>query len=234
MRVLGIETSTYAGSVSLVEDFKVINQIENDGTEYHSEWLLPAIEKIVNDAGYGKENIGECIDAVAVSIGPGFFTALRVGIAVAKGISLSLGVPIVGVSSMDVVAQGVCTYTDRVCAVMDAKRGEIFAAFYKFKNCINIENSDIILASPEKIVSGIREKTVFVGNCFDLIDKAVREGERSFIDFAPEETSIARASNCALIGLRKLNAGVGDDVATLAPFYARKTDAEIMKQGVKQ
>jgi tRNA threonylcarbamoyladenosine biosynthesis protein TsaB len=127
VRVLGIETSTSQASVALLEGGQVVLERASARPKQSAERLLPLISELLSEAGWLRESI----ERIGVSVGPGSFTGLRVGIACAQGLSLGLGVPLVGVSSLRAMARAVPADLPGVrCAVLDARRAEVFAAAY--------------------------------------------------------------------------------------------------------
>jgi tRNA threonylcarbamoyladenosine biosynthesis protein TsaB len=127
VRILGIETSTTQASVALLEGGKVVLERSSARPKQSAERLLPLIAELLGEAGWERSSL----DRLAVSVGPGSFTGLRVGIACAQGLSLGLGVPLVGVGSLRAMARAVPDDLPGVrCAVLDARRGEVFVAAY--------------------------------------------------------------------------------------------------------
>ncbi|HEY3499167.1 MAG TPA: tRNA (adenosine(37)-N6)-threonylcarbamoyltransferase complex dimerization subunit type 1 TsaB [Polyangiaceae bacterium] len=125
--MLGIETSTRRGSVALWEDGRVIGAREHAVPNAHAEQLLPLLESVLAEAGWSRSSL----DRLAVGIGPGSFTGLRVGIALVQGIALGLDRPLVGCGSLATMARGVPAEDARLrVPVLDARRGELFAAVY--------------------------------------------------------------------------------------------------------
>jgi tRNA threonylcarbamoyladenosine biosynthesis protein TsaB len=127
VRVLGIETSTTLASVALVENGQVVIERAHPRPKQSAERLLPLIAELLSETGWRRGSIAR----LGVSVGPGSFTGLRVGIACAEGLALGLGVPLVGVTSLRTMARAVPEAVPGVrCAVLDARRGEIFVAAY--------------------------------------------------------------------------------------------------------
>lgn len=127
MRVLGIETSTTQASVALLEGGNVVLERSSARPKQSAERLLPLIAELLNEVGWQRSSL----DRIGVSVGPGSFTGLRVGIACAQGLSLGLGLPLVGVGSLRAMARAVPESVPGVrCAVLDARRAEVFAAAY--------------------------------------------------------------------------------------------------------
>lgn len=127
LRVLAIETSTTLASVALVEGGQIVLERAHVRPKQSAERLLPLIAELLSEAGWERGSLTR----LGVSVGPGSFTGLRVGIACAQGLSLGLGIPLVGVSSLSALARAVPDAVPGVrCAVLDARRAEVFAAAY--------------------------------------------------------------------------------------------------------
>jgi tRNA threonylcarbamoyladenosine biosynthesis protein TsaB len=226
MRLLGIETSTHSGSVAIVEDERILGeQFLNNGPT-HSEKLLPMIDLLLKEVGMDKKEI----DGISVSSGPGSFTALRIGISTAKGLAFSLGIPVVGVSSLEVLALNLLFTPFVICSIIDAKKNELFAAFFTSSNWRLCRSSDDMLISPHDLVNMIREKTVLVGNGAIVYGDFLSDALGELSVFCPSSFNFPRASNCALLGAKRLINGFKDDLSALAPQYLRRVDAEILKE----
>jgi tRNA threonylcarbamoyladenosine biosynthesis protein TsaB len=127
VRVLGIETSTRRGSVAVTLDGKVLGALFHEELNAHAERVLGLIEELLASAGWTRSSL----DRVAVGVGPGSFTGLRVGIALAQGIALGLDRPLIGVGSLRAMASGLPAEDSRTrVAVLDARRSELFVAAY--------------------------------------------------------------------------------------------------------
>lgn len=127
MRVLAIETSSLRGSVALVQGDRIVASAHHEEPNRHGERLLPLIDELLAQSGWGRSSI----ERLGVGIGPGSFTGLRVGIALAAGVALGLGVPLVGVGSLRAVAAGHSASDPRLRVVVrDARRNEHFVAVY--------------------------------------------------------------------------------------------------------
>jgi tRNA threonylcarbamoyladenosine biosynthesis protein TsaB len=127
MHVLAIETSTSRSSVAIVDHDRVLASAALGVPRRHGEFVAPAIRFCLDQAGLTAERL----TGVAVGLGPGLFTGLRVGIATAQSLAASLHLPAVGMSSLDVLAFQVRYAPELICAVIDARRGELYWAFYR-------------------------------------------------------------------------------------------------------
>jgi tRNA threonylcarbamoyladenosine biosynthesis protein TsaB len=125
--VLGIETSTRRGSVALLEEGRPVFSLHHEKLNAHAEMLLPLVERVLAETGSTRSSL----DRLAVGVGPGSFTGLRVGIALAQGMALGLDRPLVGIGSLRAIARGAPAEDLRVRVVaLDARRDELFVAAY--------------------------------------------------------------------------------------------------------
>ena len=125
MRVLGIETSTSQAAAALVESGRAVASRTHARPKQSAEQLLPMIAELLAEAGWSRSQL----DRIGVSVGPGSFTGLRVGIACAQGLAMGLGLPLVGVTSLAAMARAVPeSILGLRCALLDARRSEVFAA----------------------------------------------------------------------------------------------------------
>lgn len=127
MRVLAIDTSTHRASAALLEAGKLVATREHAAPKQSAERLLPLIAELLAEAGWQRSSL----QRLGVAVGPGSFTGLRIGIACAQGLALGLGVPLVGVTSLRAMARAVpLEMPGARCAVLDARRGEVFVAVH--------------------------------------------------------------------------------------------------------
>src|ERR1051326_8980707 len=127
MLVLGIETSTAVSSVALGSEQGILASAMVSRGKGHAEFLVPAVRFVCDQAGVSLHALG----GIAVGMGPGLFTGMRVGVATAKTLAQTLGAPIVGIPSLDLLAFEVRYTSKLICACVDARRGEVFSAFYR-------------------------------------------------------------------------------------------------------
>ena len=219
MKILGIETSTFSGSVSVCDEDAILCEYVFNTGPRHNEVLIPTIERLLSDCGLGKNDL----DTVCVSVGPGSFTSLRIGVSTAKALCYSLGADLVGVPSLEILASNALWCGNSVCAITDAGRGEVFLSFHDPKSA---EMTPAEIATPESVCAKASEKTVFVGSGALLHENLIRDalGERAV--FLPANLNTPRASGCALLGRKKILSGQKDDPFTLTPFYLRRSAAE--------
>ena len=124
MRLLALETATPAGAVALRVDGRSLGEVVTTTSREHTETLLPGATELLDAAGLSLS----ALDAIVVDVGPGLFTGLRVGVATARSLAMAVGIGVIGVTSLEVLAADP-TLGDatEVLAVVDARRGEVFA-----------------------------------------------------------------------------------------------------------
>ena len=219
MKILGIETSTFSGSVSVSDDEALLCEYVFNTGPRHNEVLIPTIKRLLSDCGLEKKDL----DAVCVSTGPGSFTSLRIGVSTAKALCYSLGAELAGVHSLEIIALNAIWCGNNVCAMTDAGRGEVFFSFYDPES---LEMTQAEIATPESVCAGVEKKTVFMGSGALLHKNLIRDSVGNRALFLPANLNTPRASGCALLGRKKILSGQKDDPLTLTPFYLRRSAAE--------
>jgi tRNA threonylcarbamoyladenosine biosynthesis protein TsaB len=231
MRILAIDTSTMFGSVALCDGDQLIAE-EQLGVEVtHSERLLGTIDHLLQISKWGND----AIEGVAVAIGPGSFTGLRIGLATAKGLALGLQRPIAGASSLLALAYNGIFSEKTVVSVIDARRAEVYAAAYKFEKgkpkCVLKD----LVCDPDvlsKKLASIKGGLFLVGDGVVTYEKVFRNGLKNKAAINAHELKFPHASYLARIASGKLKRG-GDDIVKLVPNYLRHSDAEIGFKGKK-
>lgn len=225
MIILGIETSTFAGSIALFKEGKILGEYTFNIGPMHNEKLIPSIKWLLEQTSLNKKDI----DVISVSYGPGSFTSLRVGVSTAKTLSFSLGAKLVSVSSLEVLASNVTACDYEICPMINAKKNEVYYAL--FKNTGELERTaDDSHARPEDLLDSLKGKTVFLGDgavdYSTLIEKKL--GKRAI--FLPSHLNIARASGCIYRSMKKIEEGKFEDPEYMVPNYIRKSEAEIKRE----
>ena len=121
MKILGIETSTYSGSIALADGDALTGEYFFNAGPSHTEKLVPSIDMLLSDCGVAKPDL----EGIAVSLGPGSFTSLRVGISSAKALAYALKIPVTGVSSLEVLAYNALLSERTIVPVIDARKGQL-------------------------------------------------------------------------------------------------------------
>lgn len=223
MKVLAIETSTMAGSVALLDGEELVSEYLLNIKMTHSERLLLAIDHILRDA---KIPISE-VDGFAISIGPGSFTGLRIGTSTVKGLAFAANKPVVGVPTLDALAENLLFTDCLICPMLDARKKEVYAALYKRDNGENLQKLTADLAiKPRDLFKRIQERTVFLGNGADVYHTMIEEELGGLALFAPLNHNLPRAGNVARKSLHEFGENNILDLNTFTPTYVRRSEAE--------
>lgn len=231
MLVLGIETSTPQASVAIGSEQGLIASALVSRGASHNEFLLPAIRFCLDEAGLGFRNIG----GVAASLGPGLYTGMRVGIATSKALAQSLSVPIVGMSSLDLVAYGVRYSPKTICAALDARRGEVFHAFYRASPGGIQRMSDYRIDKPERLAIGLAsrpEEVLLVGNGA-LLYKDAFSDLGSVVELGTMSHSFPHASSLVELALPRMLREDFDSLYELQPLYLRRSARKIRWERIR-
>jgi tRNA threonylcarbamoyladenosine biosynthesis protein TsaB len=223
MIILGIETATMTGGLALIDEEKLISEYTLNMKTTHSSRLMPALDWILKDASLNKNQI----NGIAISIGPGSFTGLRIGLATAKGLAMGLNIPLVTVPTLDALAYNVSYVPYQICPIQDARKKEVYSAIFRYENGIITRKSPYQVISPDELINQINEKTIMLGDGLNIYGELFREKLGEFAIFANNSQRLPRASVIAELGLAKLKAGEITDLASSEPLYIRRADAEI-------
>jgi tRNA threonylcarbamoyladenosine biosynthesis protein TsaB len=224
MLILGIESATAMVGCAIGGHEGVLASAHTCKGRRHAETLAPQIDFVRRSAGIELNEVS----VVAVDIGPGLYTGLRVGIATALTVAHSLGVPMIGVPSLDLVAFGVRFTQRRIVAALDARRGEVFHASYRYSPGGLQRIDDHQVNSPEELASDL---VAWGEDCLVVGDGALRHGDlfRDLSGIEVAEQGHAYPSASSLVQLAHAQALREQWVqpTEIRPLYLRKPDAEI-------
>lgn len=220
--LLAFNTSTLQFSVALLDEKgALVAEFSMASGSKNYNGFMPVVDHLLR---HSKVRAGD-IKAVFAAKGPGSFTGLRVGLSAAKGFCQGLGIPLIGVSSLEALAMQTVFTACTVCAVLDSRRGEIFAALFGWNGdqelCRKTEDLSLKI---ENLPSIIMDKALFLGNDFVRQGKAIKEilGDRALL--APASHWTLRASSVGVVGLKRFRNKTFDDLRDLVPSYLRPPD----------
>jgi tRNA threonylcarbamoyladenosine biosynthesis protein TsaB len=227
MRVLGIETSATTGGFAVIDGDRLMAEVVSDITGRHVERGVAMIEEVLESAGLKTADL----DGVAVSLGPGSFTGLRVGLAIAKGICLGSGIAVAGVPTLDCIAESLSLWEGVVVPVRDARRGEIYVSTFSSHSSTVTRIGSYLALPPEGVIdliNGLTEsgRVLVAGDALERYGDVLRSGLGSGPVFAPRMFWAARPSVVALLGASLLEQGMSADPDTIEPMYIRPSEAE--------
>ena len=223
MKVLGIDTSTMTAGVGIIEGDEVLVDLKFDVKITYSEVLLSTIELALKTVGLKINDM----DGFAISIGPGSFTGLRIGLSTVKGLCFGSGKPLASIPSLDALASLslYCQYP--VAPLLDAKKNQVYAAIYDTSGGNIKRESEYLVVDVEDLVKRISKKTLFVGPGAKLYQKELTKLLGDKAHFALNEQSLACGASVARIGLGKIASGQTEDITNLEPLYIRMSEAEL-------
>jgi tRNA threonylcarbamoyladenosine biosynthesis protein TsaB len=223
--VLAIETSTPQTSVALGSEQGLLGSALLSWGKGHSEIVVPAIHQLLDWSEIRPAQLG----GIAVGLGPGLFTGLRVGVSTARALAQVLRVPIVGIGSLDVLAFSVRYSRWRIGAVSDGKRGEVFYAFYRPVPGGVARETDYLVGPPRRLAAELEasgEETLLVGGGALLYRRQLEEwGGR--LEFASFSRAFPDAESLVELALPRFHREETSRPEDVVPYYVRKSDAEI-------
>ncbi len=229
MKILAVDTAAKSCSVAIVDKKSLVAETTIVGRQTHSKHLMKMISAVMGLSGLGISDL----DGLAVTSGPGSFTGLRIGISSVKGLATASGIPVVGVSSLDVLAMQTAFSSYLIRPILDARKGEVYFSSYRFENDILKKEDNEQVLPPDKAICDINESCIFVGDGIFVYHDAIVEKIGKFAHFASHYQSTIRASTVAYLGMDRFERNDTDDVGLLMPHYIRKSDAQISASSVQ-
>ncbi len=229
MRVLGIETSTLQGGVALVDAQRVVCEHTLSVQVTHSERLLPAIDAVLSDAGVTLDSI----DGLAISIGPGSFTGLRIGVSTVKGLAYATGLPVVAVPTLEAMAWLLPAALHPICPVLDARKHEVYTALFRHTETGLVRVWEDQAIAPERLCAQIDGPTLFVGDGVEAYASLWQARLGTQMLQPPHFARAPRPAVIAALGRERLLRGECDDADRLVPRYLRPSEAEVRRQAVR-
>jgi tRNA threonylcarbamoyladenosine biosynthesis protein TsaB len=223
MKVLGIETATRTGGVSVVSEEGVIAEYTLNIEVTHSERLMATVDTVLKGTGLSLADL----DGFSVSVGPGSFTGLRIGIATVKGLAFTTGKPVVSVPTLKALAWNVPLAAYPVCPLLDARKKEVYAALYRYENGTLLPVMEEQTIALQALAGMTAERTLFTGEGAHLFRDDIMKlfGDRAL--FAPLSAMVPSAASVAEIGLQMLKNGERTPPDDLTPVYIRRPEAEV-------
>lgn len=222
MKILAVDTASHSCSVALTDDDALKYEYTADHGRTHTVELAGMIDVLLGESG---TTIAD-IDAFAVTIGPGSFTGLRIGIATIKGLAFAASKPVAPVSTLDALALQCMGIDTLIRPFMDARKKEVYTAAYRFRGDHLEMMADAQVADPTSVLQGIQENCFFIGNGALLYKPLIEDTLGGLARIAPPGINILRASTVARIGYAQLAAGNGISPHDVVPCYIRRSDAE--------
>lgn len=227
--IINIETSSDVCSVAISKDGAIEFQMEDSEGMNHATRLAPFVEKCMGEL----KRKGERPDAIAVSIGPGSYTGLRIGLSLAKGLAFSLGVPIIGISTLQILSvkamfRNILWEGDELIVPMiDARRMEVYTAIYDFSLNPIMQEKPLVLDDQSFSNLYGKRKVIFIGNGSEKFKGVYKGDNAEWLGNIP-----AKASDMIALAEKYYNAGNFIDLAYSTPNYLKDYKTTVSKNKV--
>ena len=215
---LAIDTSTRYAGVCLSQDGRVVVERSWYSRQNHTVELLPAVEDLLKEAGATVRDL-QC---VYVAIGPGGFSALRVGLSTAKGLCAGLHIPLVALNTLDIEAEPHKERGMPVCALLDMGRGEAAAATYEHRKGAWTKLTAERIAAPDEICEGVHEPLLYCGEGVAAFGDALTERLGDLAVLAEQSPPTRSPRTLAVMGSERHRRADHDDVRAIEPLYLRR------------
>jgi tRNA threonylcarbamoyladenosine biosynthesis protein TsaB len=218
--LLAIDTSTRTLGVALYDGAHVIGELVWTSANHHTVELAPAVAEAFRRAGVSAQNLV----AVGVATGPGSFTGLRIGMALAKGIALARHLPVIGVPTLDVLAAAQPVREMDLAAVLLAGRGRLATGWYRVVDGAWHSTGEMIVLTAEEMAHRIQRPTLVCGE-LSAEERRLLSRKRKNVMLASPAQSLRRPSFLAELAWQRWQAGQMDNPASLAPQYLHYKEA---------
>jgi tRNA threonylcarbamoyladenosine biosynthesis protein TsaB len=224
MKILAIETSTMLGGVAIADSERgLIAETRLNVKTTHSERLMTAIHQTLVQSDLAIDDIA----AFAVAAGPGSFTGLRIGLSTAKGLSYATGKPLVTVPTLDAFALAFTYCRYPVCIMLDARKGEVYAAVYRSDDDGLVKIMEETSIRCDDLLDLLRGTVLFAGEGALLYRDRICERMQERAVVAPPDKMVPSPAHVAVLGLDRAGRGEFTPAAEAVPLYIRRSEAEI-------
>jgi tRNA threonylcarbamoyladenosine biosynthesis protein TsaB len=212
--LLALDTSTRAIGVALYDGEQVLSEVIWLSRDHHSVELAPAVAEALARCGVKADNLA----VLCVALGPGSFTGLRIGLALAKGMALARRLPLVGVPTLDALAAAQPPRPEPLACVLRAGRGRLAVGWYHNTEGAWVSGGKLEVLTAAELSQGIQKPTLVAGE-LDGEEQRLLLRKRRNVILASPAGSLRRAGWLAEVGWRRWLAGQTDDAAALSPIY---------------
>jgi tRNA threonylcarbamoyladenosine biosynthesis protein TsaB len=216
--ILAVDTATLVSSVAIATSDTLVAELTIQTRKTHSERLMPHIASLLEMAEVDQANL----KAIAVSIGPGSFTGLRIGLATAKALTYALNIPLIGVPTLAALAFS-CPVPGVILAPMlDAQKGNVYLGLYEWRE------NNVFEIKPPQVVSfaQAQDELAKMEKPFLMLGEAAVMHKADIAQPVPPHVVMPRAGSVAVMAQIMYAEGIQHDIATLEPLYIRRSEAE--------
>ena len=218
--LLAIDTSTRLVGVALYDGVQIVSEIVWMSQQYHTVELAPTVSSILERSGISMSDL----EVLAVALGPGSFTGLRIGLSLVKGMALAGHLAVVGVPSLDILAASQPPNNIPLVAILRAGRGRLAVSRYKYHARRWQSDRQVKILTAEELSAKITTPTIVCGELTDQERRIFRRKRKNVLLATPAQ-SLRRPSFLAEIGWQRWQKGMTDDPATLTPYYLQSAQS---------
>lgn len=228
-KILAVDSSSMTGSVALCQGETLVAESLLNVRSTHSEKLLRQIDVLLAEAGWQLQEI----DLLVAVTGPGSFTGLRIGIATIKGLAQVLDRPVVGISSLQMLAMNLPLCSVPICVFMDARKKEVYSQLFNWTDDGPVSVADACVLPPRQLLELLDSEVALVGDGVPLYRDLIEEIAADKVRLPTASAHQPRASQAAWLGGRTYLNQQAASCAELLPTYIRPSDAELGKSKQK-
>ena len=238
MRILGVDTSTSTASTAIVENGQIVAEdfypreppVNRSGPiANHSEIILPLVDSVLKRAGIGLPEIA----GIGVSVGPGSFTGIRIGLSTVKGLAYGTDIPAFGISTLQAIAARLTNLEGLVCSLLDARKNEVYSAlFRRYGNQLERLTEDEIVPV-RHVLEGLRrigESCSIIGDGVTVYRTLIEQSPDLRAHIADEASMITVAASVARLSENQFLNNRAAPIADLVPIYLRRQECESRRQ----
>ncbi len=221
MYCLNLDTSTNTFSLALSKDGKVLRFRNAEGKKLLENSIIPTIDRLLESAGVSLEQV----DVFAIGLGPGSFTSLRVGLATIKAFAIAGAKKVIGIGSLDIIAQAhKGTACDAICVLVDARRGQVYSCTFDRNGQ---RQGEYILATPDKVLTALKGKVLFVGDGLALYGELIKTQKHITPIFADQDAWYPQAKYLAELAQQRITTNTFDNPISVVPIYLYAQDCQV-------
>ncbi|AOY75730.1 tRNA (adenosine(37)-N6)-threonylcarbamoyltransferase complex dimerization subunit type 1 TsaB [Clostridium formicaceticum] len=224
MKILALDTSSIVATVAVLDDEKLMGEYILNHKKTHSQKLMPMMEEVLKSCELSPKEI----DVFAVSLGPGSFTGLRIGLATIKAMAQALDKPVVGVSTLEGLAFNLVHCEALICPIIDAQRDLVYTGGYQWKQGFSKVVEEEVIAIEQLLMNlkSRKEKVIFLGDALEKFRELIIRELGDLAIFPPKTLTMPRASSIGELARRKVQNGELRKASEILPVYMRKSQAE--------
>ena len=226
MKILSLDTSGAIASVAVLDENIILGEYSINHQKTHSQKLMPMVSDLLNCLELALKDI----DIFAVSIGPGSFTGLRIGIATVKGMAQALNKAVIGIPTLDGLAYNLAGFSGNICPIIDARNDNIYTALYTFNqnDLTLIKHIDYKALHIDELLNILsnKESITFLGDGVLKHEKYLKDKLGTAASFAPRHNLLQKASSVGMAAYNKALSGQLESYINVLPLYLRASQAE--------